>query len=418
MAQQLIQSIPFPPEIRAQDKASFANYTFLHRVPHIIQQVIDDHQFEPKIKAALENLLADVLTQTILPLTEMGSESALIWQHCVTPYLGRTWFEVPFFFAEMYLYRRILEAVGYFTLSDTQGIDPFFHQKQKGLASAIAQTHSIEQLCDRTAPPRSFPLENLKALLLANLWSNRADLSQLSGLFNPTTTCVEVEDSKFLLINDLTSVVNYVSKFAPQMRRIDLILDNVGMELIADLALAEYFLRSDCANQVFLHCKQDPVFVSDATVKDVDLTIKALQAADSTLLNDWAQRLSTLIQVKQLVICDHAFWTLPFYFREMPESLQQDFSKSDLIISKGDANYRRLVDDRHWDFTTPIVDVVNYLPAPCLALRVLKCEVLVGINAEKLNTLNQEDNWMINGDYALIQFVTSTSKRFRTCNTA
>ena len=399
------QFISFPPEICAQDEDSFANYTFLNRIPYIIRKIIDENEFEPDVVIALERLLDEVLHQTIVPFKEDPSDAGSTWQNCVQPYLGRTWFEVPFFFAEMYLYRQILETIGYFNLKPDQRIDPFFDQKQKGLTRAMAQTQYIGQLCDPGNYTHNALLDRFKTLLLENLWANRADLSQLSGIFNPNAEHFDLEDSCSILINDLSAVIEYAIGLDSNLKRVDLILDNSGMELIADLALADYLLSTHMAETVILHCKQDPVFVSDTTVRDVNVTIEALQTANSAKLNPWATRLSAWSKSGRLEIRDHPFWTLPFYFRDWPQSLLRDFSKSDLLISKGDANYRRLVDDRHWDFTTPISAVVNYLPAPCLALRVLKCEVLVGITAERLQALRTESDWMINGNYALIQFI-------------
>ena len=80
-------------------------------------------------------------------------------------------------------------------------------------------------------------------------------------------------------------------------------------------------------------------------------------------------------------------------------------NQSDLWIVKGDANYRRVVGDRHWPINTPINTITQYLPAPCLALRILKCELLVGMDIATLNTFDLENDWMTNGTYGIIQFI-------------
>ena len=56
---------------------------------------------------------------------------------------------------------------------------------------------------------------------------------------------------------------------------------------------------------------------------------------------------------------------------EMPLELHRQLSTSYLVLSKGDANYRRLLGDRHWDFTTPFAQAVGSVPAPLLALRTI-----------------------------------------------
>jgi len=90
----------------------------------------------------------------------------------------------------------------------------------------------------------------------------------------------------------------------------------------------------------------------------------------------------------------------------MPASLRRKLSEADLLISKGDANYRRLLGDRHWPFTTPFDDIVGYLPAPLLALRTFKSEVAAGLHPEQVADLDKNDpDWLINGKWGVIQFV-------------
>jgi hypothetical protein len=90
----------------------------------------------------------------------------------------------------------------------------------------------------------------------------------------------------------------------------------------------------------------------------------------------------------------------------MPPDLRQDLRKSNLIISKGDANYRRWLGDRSWSFTTPVHSVLNYLPAPFLAFRVLKSNVLLGLPDGVSQALDKKDpQWLTNGAWGVIQAV-------------
>jgi hypothetical protein len=116
-------------------------------------------------------------------------------------------------------------------------------------------------------------------------------------------------------------------------------------------------------------------------------------------------RCSTHILTGQLKLSEDFFWTSPLSFWEMPVRIRELLETSDLVISKGDANYRRLVGDRYWPHTTPFADVVGYFPAPLLALRVLKAELALGLTAEKVAQLNADDpDWLVNGNWAVIQF--------------
>ncbi len=90
----------------------------------------------------------------------------------------------------------------------------------------------------------------------------------------------------------------------------------------------------------------------------------------------------------------------------MPGPLRENLALSSLIIVKGDANYRRLLGDRHWPYSTPFVDVLSYTPAPLLALRTLKAEVASGLPPDRILELAQaEPDWMTNGKWGVIQFV-------------
>jgi hypothetical protein len=76
------------------------------------------------------------------------------------------------------------------------------------------------------------------------------------------------------------------------------------------------------------------------------------------------------------------------------------------LINKGDANYRRLLGDRHWPYTTPLADILCYLPAPLAALRVFKSEVAAGLKPGQPESLDRADpGWKTNGKWGVLQFV-------------
>ena len=97
---------------------------------------------------------------------------------------------------------------------------------------------------------------------------------------------------------------------------------------------------------------------------------------------------------------------------EIPAHTQEFLLGSDLVISKGDANYRRLLGDRKWDYPIPFKDVLCYFPAPIMAFRVMKSEVAVGIPDAIVQQRNVLDpGWMTNGQYGMFQFFSGPSKR-------
>jgi hypothetical protein len=90
----------------------------------------------------------------------------------------------------------------------------------------------------------------------------------------------------------------------------------------------------------------------------------------------------------------------------MPDLLRQDLAQSDLVFIKGDANYRRLIGDYHWSFTSTFQDIVCYFPAPLTVLRTLKSELIVGLQQNQVEEVSREDSqWLINGQWGVIQLV-------------
>lgn len=89
---------------------------------------------------------------------------------------------------------------------------------------------------------------------------------------------------------------------------------------------------------------------------------------------------------------------------EMPLSMVTALSQQDLMIAKGDANYRRLVGDLHWPYETAKEKVWSYYPCPMLLLRTLKSNVNVGIPVEKQEEARSFDSsWDCSGKVGIIQ---------------
>ncbi len=90
----------------------------------------------------------------------------------------------------------------------------------------------------------------------------------------------------------------------------------------------------------------------------------------------------------------------------MTRSLSDELSNYDLIIHKGDVNYRRLLSDRHWPYTTSIREIIKYFPASILILRTLKSEIIVNLKNIQVKKVEAEDpEWFINGKRGIIQYI-------------
>jgi hypothetical protein len=298
-----------------------------------------------------------------------------------------------------------LEAIRYFEKGGPYHfVDPFEGQKRQGLE--ISRT-GIEELSRQVNQWIQSPDSDAFARLLGLiLWGNQADLSLWPAGAEEKPDHLDAEQRQAHLIVDQTEDLStYLSSLGLPVRRVDLVADNAGFELVCDLALAEFLLSARWADSVRMHLKAYPTFVSDAMIKDVNDTVIFLRAAfhpDHTRI--FVDRLSALLGEGRLILEDNVFWNSPLPGWEMPGSIRQDFSKSDLVIFKGDANYRRLLGDRHWPFTTPFADVVRYFPAPLACLRVAKSEVAVGLEPGQPEQLAQIDpEWVYDGKWGMIQ---------------
>jgi uncharacterized protein with ATP-grasp and redox domains len=373
-------------------------------MPDIVRRTLAENNFPPTTISRLQALIDDIPSSPICLLKQEAAPDAAAWELATHPYLGQDWLQPPWFFAETYFYRRLLEATGYFEPGQSEGLDPFAYQKQQGLTTARPVISAISsQLEDRL--DQGWREEHCAALIAIDLWGNRADLSLWPVHEGEQSMQAGWDGAEAqTLVDDTAQLTSYLNDH--QGMRIDFMVDNAGLELVADLAIADYLLATGAAREVCLHLKMHPTFVSDATITDVQKTAAFLAAEEDPAVAVFGSRLTDYLAGSRLLLRDHPFWTSPLAFWEMPDDLRQDLSQSHLIISKGDANYRRLLGDRHWPYTTSFQAIMAYTPAPLLALRALKAEVAAGLDAEQITRLNEEDkDWMVNGRWAVIQFV-------------
>lgn len=283
------------------------------------------------------------------------------------------------------------------------------------------------------------------------LWGNATDLSLLTNLSYEDIQKLQgskarKDSEKNILVNDLEKafdVLKEVKKAGRSERRVDIVLDNAGFELFVDLILAGYLLSADLATIVVLHPKNIPWFVSDVIPNDFASLLGALASPQdfySSLSEDEKQQgktpqplsekeveeLSFLFQRwsqfhanGQLVIRPNRFWTEGGSYWRMPKTapeLFEDLKESELVIFKGDLNYRKLTGDAAWDPTTPFTEAIGPLgPSSGLrvmALRTSKADVIVGLPPGKDEELRAMEGgggdtgcrkWAWSGKWAVIQ---------------
>lgn len=386
-----------PPPLMTSEPGSFARSTIAERKPQIIRQVIADNRYPADIAEALGVLREEIASQPMQPLREQAPD-VNDWNQELSKYQGRTWLEVPWYFAEVFFYRKLLEAVRYFQPGPWQGHDPFGQQKRQQELAAVAR---LAEGCGQLAGLETGVV--FEALLHSSLWGNRADLSNLT-VREQTHAGLTARSERHNLLIDHTEQVHAL--LAGGVRRVDFINDNVGLDLLFDLALADFLLSQGWAQQVAFHLKNQPFFVSDAMPSDVRAVVALLCDSDDPAVQALGRRLHVHLTTQGLILKTDPFWTSYLMFRDMPPTIRQDMALASLVIIKGDVNYRRLLDDRHWPYTTRMEDVVDYFPTSLLVLRPLKGEILVGLEPGQAERLAAEDPaWLINGKRGLIQLV-------------
>lgn len=349
-----------------KEPGSFAWRTWRVRWPAILDDTIARNaaRLDDAARAALVALRDEVAHEPLRGLDVDG------WREATAPHVGRSWDQAPWYFAESYLYRRVLEATRFFD----NGVDPFLPIK---LDEERAMLPRIEAA-------RASLADDVRLLVHASLWGNRADLSYAAGrAFGETGAADD------LLVDDTTLALARLDS----AKRVGIVLDNAGTELAFDLLLANALATR--GHDVVLHAKAHPFFVSDATIVDVTRTMALLAPLPG----------GAGVPARRVQLRDHAYWTSSgFFFRnDMPRDLVAELATCDVVLLKGDANYRRLVGDAPWPHDTPVTTAMDF-PCPVIALRTCKAEVAVGIARDVVTRAQRRDPaWLVNGRFGLIQ---------------
>jgi hypothetical protein len=198
-------------------------------------------------------------------------------------------------------------------------------------------------------------------------------------------------------------------------------------------------LSAGLATTIVLHPKSLPWFVSDVTPKDFSDLLNTLvdpqtfyTAPDDTgktypalsdkevsdvqfLFEQWSQ----FHQDGQLIVRPHQFWTTPGSYWRMPHlapELFDDLKESELVLFKGDLNYRKLTNDAAWDPTTPFTTAIGPMGPKSgirvMAFRTCKADTVVGLPAgedEKLRQMpggggSEGRKWAWSGKWAVVSF--------------
>ncbi len=406
-------SLPEP--FRGCEPGSFAEYTVTVRLKRIARQVLADNDLPPERAEMLHSLITEMPEGTLRPIQDELAPDLEDWRRALTPYAGQNWLQTPWILCEFYFFRRILEGTGYFQPGPGFSMDPYRCQKELGLREAGDTLQSLAIWLEQHSPlPSAQPGElsaRLAALLRKNLWGNQADLSMWPAGSTQPTEPQSKHLSSTILVDHSDQVASILFDNAKAPQRVAFILDNTAVELVYDLALADFMIASQAAGVVDFHCKAYPTYVSDVTISDIGQTLDFLSAQPQRAIRELASRLHAYLQDDRLTLSADPFWNAPFTYLEAPARLHQVLAAPAgiapaMVISKGDANYRRFLGDRHWPIDLPLEKALPELHSPLALVRVLKSEISAGLPADRVQQLEATDpKWMISGKYGIIQLV-------------
>ncbi|GIZ47081.1 hypothetical protein CKM354_001018200 [Cercospora kikuchii] len=447
------------------DPNSFAWTSARERWPVILTGAIDDvhkavsKETDPakleegkKITNELATLKYELQhNRQLTPLTDDGGSDIAAYNHELEQRGNPKWHDVAWLYAECYLYRRMATI---FALSKHwKSYDVFSKQKTATFRSsrpAVLElaaryndlTKQLESNKSALATASEEERTQAEKLLFVEmseicLWGNATDLSLLTNLSYDDIQKLQGSNARKanedkILVNDFDkafSILKQAQTSGAKERRVDIVLDNAGFELFVDLILAGYLLQSGLATHIVLHPKNIPWFVSDVVPKDfadlLSVLVNAKHFYETPSEDDQArgvtpqpisekegadlqalfQNWSHLYQEGQIVLRPNAFWTEGGSYWRLPSTapaLYEDLKSSELVVFKGDLNYRKLTADGMWDPTTPFSEAIGPMGAGSgvrvLALRTCKADVVVGLPEGKDEELRKGQDGGVDGD--------------------
>ena len=347
----------------------------------------------------------------------------------------RKWQAVPWLYTECYMYRLIHT---YFTLSTHfwHSFDMFATSKRSSLVGSKKGTVELVKrfqgvlhaINEKKAVDEQTEKAIFEEMIQISLWGNATDLSLLTSLSVEELNslqgkAVRESNKKHILVDDTEQVWSFLSKLrsSGSSRDIHIVLDNAGFELLADLVFAGYLIESGYAKKIVLHGKRMPWFVSDVMPEDLNYLIEGfangtiyndIDAKDKEELQEAGKYWKGLVHSDKLEFRAELFWTTQHPFGRLPivePGLFEDLADADLVIYKGDLNYRKLTYDGLWPHSTPFSEALGPLAKKhdgqgirSLVLRTAKADVCVGLKPGQDKDL--EDGWTRHGKYAMVSY--------------
>ncbi|KAJ6155608.1 hypothetical protein N7470_006174 [Penicillium chermesinum] len=447
---------PKTPQFLTSDPSSFASVSADDRWPVIITGAIDDlHRTSAEVSDAEKQKEAKAIIEKLAklkyelqhnrqltPLDDDGESDIASYNQELEQRGNPVWHDAPWLYAECYLYRRIET---FFALSTHwKGYDVFARQKMSTFKSSrpavleLAARYrelALEAESGKSSEGKSpEEIEEAEKLLFSEmceicLWGNATDLSLLTSLTYEDIQKLQGSQARKasqsnILVNDIDAAFATLQKARREKkdgeRRVDIILDNSGFELFVDLILAGYLLSTGLATSIILHPKRLPWFVSDVTPKDFSDLLNSMvdPQAFYTAADDTGKTYPKLSE-KEVEDVRFLFEQWSGFHQDgklIAPELFEDLKESELVLLKGDLNYRKLTNDAQWDPTTPFTTAIGPLGPKSgvriLAFRTCKADTVVGLPPGTDEKLRQQPDgggdqgrkWAWSGKWAVVSF--------------
>ena len=388
------------------------------------------------IQAKLASLRKGMLANAVLePIPRDGRPDIEVYDAEFKTFKDLRWLAAPWLYTECYMYRFIHT---FFTLST-----PFWHSfdmfatskrfslvgSKKGTIELVKRFGAIIQaIIEKEAADDEMQKAIFEEMIQISLWGNATDLSLLTSLSveelnSRQGKAVRDSNRENIVVNDTEQVWNLLSRLrlSGSPRDIHIVLDNAGFELLTDLVFASYLIESGYAKKVVLHGKRMPWFVSDVMLEDLKHLIEGfatgtiyddIDPVDKEELRKAGEHWQGLIQSGRLEFRAELFWTTQHPFGRLPivePALFEDLADADLVVYKGDLNYRKLTYDGMWPHSTPFSEALGPLAKKhdgqgvrTLVLRTAKADVCVGLKPGQERSF--EEGWTRYGKYAVVSY--------------
>jgi len=380
--------LSLPPPLDARDPRSFARLTLVERVPRLVSGLLRTAPLSAAARIRLGEAVARPLQLTVRRLP-LPPEEAERWEEFFAASEGSRLSDLPFFQWEAYLYAWLLLETGYYQT----GSDPFAAAKRQDFAAslpALEEASRAALLSDRgPAGPA------LRAAVERSLLANLADAS------NPEMQA-RGAGRTVLLHQEPWPEVEALLRAGPRVR---ILADNAMSELWYDLLLARALVRAAPSTAIELAVKRHPMFVSDATSADLDLLFELVdEAPGAASLGRAAADVRSLLGRGRVEV--RAFPELNAPYDLSAPALAPIVAPEVVLVVKGDANFRRALEDRAWPPTTPLELACRAPLRRALFLRVLKSECVAGLAAAAVARAEREDPaWRTDGRHATVQLL-------------